>query len=111
VYHGFHKVDQNHSDIVEVFRSYPGVSVFSIAAVGDGVPDLVVGMDGWTILVEVKVGRKKLNALQVSWHDSWQGTPVVIIRSPGDVHSLVRNTRMARRVFGDPSPRAEDTSA
>jgi len=101
------KVDQNHTAIVQALRSHSGVSVFSTATLGDGVPDLIVGLDGWTILVEVKVGRKKLNTLQKLWHKAWRGTPVVIMRTVEDAHSLVRDVRTARRVSRDRDLRAE----
>jgi hypothetical protein len=105
------KVDANHAAVVKALRSYPDVSVFSIATLGKGIPDLVVGSSGWTVLVEIKVGRKKLNTLQESWHAAWTGTPVVVIRSVDDAHTLVLNIRTARWVFGEPSLRAEDSSA
>ena len=105
------KVDSNHAEIVKALRSYPDVSVFSTATLGKGIPDLVVGINGVTVLVEVKVGRKKLNALQASWHAAWTGTPVVVMRTVDEVHALVQNISVARRVFGESPFRAEDSSA
>ena len=52
----YKKVDLNHVAIVEAFRSHAGVSVFSTAKLANGVPDLLLGVDGLTIPVEVKVG-------------------------------------------------------
>lgn len=104
------KVDANHATVVDALRSHDNVSVFSTASIGKGIPDLVVGMDGWTVLVEVKVGRKKLNTFQRAWHKGWHGTPVVVLRSVDEAHTLVKNIRMARRIFGDHTPRAEDVS-
>ena len=106
----FAKVDRNHVEIVEAFRRHPQVSVFSTATLGGGVPDLMLGGDGWTVPVEVKVGKKKLNRLQQSWHESWCGTPVVIVRTVKDADVLVQNIRMARRVFGYPLIRVEEQS-
>lgn len=104
----FAKVDRNHSAIVEAFRQHSSVSVFSTATLGGGVPDLILGVDGWTVPVEVKVGKKNLNALQQAWHKSWHGTPVVIVRTVDDANALVRNLRMARRIFSHPLLRAEE---
>ncbi len=98
----FAKVDRNHGAIVEAFRRHPSVSVFSTATLGGGVPDLILGVDGWTVPVEVKVGNNKLNELQRSWHQSWRGTPVVIVRTVDEANALVLNIRMARRVFSHP---------
>ena len=112
----FHKkVDRNHSEIVEAFRTHPNVSVFSTAALGDGVPDLIVGLDGITFLVEIKDGtkppsKKKLNPLQQSWHKNWNGSEVRIVTSVSEAHQFVENIRKARRVFSNPIHWAEDTS-
>ena len=92
----YKKVDLNHVAIVEAFRSHAGVSVFSTAKLGNGVPDLILGVDGLTIPVEVKVGKKKLNPLQMSWHRKWTGTPVVIIRSDKEAHQLIGKLRNYR---------------
>jgi hypothetical protein len=104
----FAKVDRNHVQIVEAFRQHPQVSVFSTARLGGGVPDLILGVDGWTIPVEVKVGKKKLNRLQQAWHEAWHGTPVVIVRTVEEANVLVQNVRMAQRVFSHPLLRVEE---
>jgi hypothetical protein len=57
-----------------------------LAAVGQGVPDLLVGYQGKNILVEVKDGnktpsRRKLTDDQVKWHDNWNGGAVAVVDS------------------------------
>ena len=52
------KVDANHGEIVEALLSVSGVKVHSLAGVGCGVPDLLVGAEGLTWLVEIKDGSK-----------------------------------------------------
>ena len=52
------RVDGNHAEIVAALRSFPGVSVCSLASLGNGVPDLIVGLAGQNYLVEVKDGEK-----------------------------------------------------
>lgn len=49
------KVDDNQSDIVDALRAC-GCSVFSLASVGKGCPDLVIARAGRTYLAEVKNG-------------------------------------------------------
>jgi Holliday junction resolvase len=76
------KVDANQSNLVEFFRMM-GCSVESLAAVGKGVPDLLIGYRGKNYLVEVKDGAKapseqKLTRAQVEWHESWRGQKIVI---------------------------------
>ena len=43
----FGKTDANHADIVDALRRV-GASVVSLASVGNGVPDLLVGFNGRT---------------------------------------------------------------
>ena len=47
------KVDENHALIVKTLREL-GCSVFDCSRVGKGFPDLVVGKNNHTALVEVK---------------------------------------------------------
>ena len=49
-------MDRNHVEIVKALRDY-GAFVVSLASVGKGVPDLLIGYKRHTILMEVKFGR------------------------------------------------------
>ena len=51
------KIDDNHGAIVSALKA-EGLSVQSLAGIGGGVPDLLVGARGLTYLVEVKDGEK-----------------------------------------------------
>jgi hypothetical protein len=80
------KVDANHEAVVSALRSC-GATVHSLATVGDGCPDLLVGWRGMTILFEVKDGKKppskrRLTQEQVDWHAAWRGGMVAIVESP-----------------------------
>lgn len=82
------KVDDNHAAIVHTLRTC-GAVVQSLAAVGKGVPDLLVNFRGQNLLIEVKDGRKppsqrRLTAVQVAWHSAWPGV-VHIVECPEDV--------------------------
>ena len=77
------RTDANHEEIVKALRAV-GASVQSLAAVGHGVPDLLVGYLGKTILMEVKDGTKspskrQLTEDQVKWIDAWSGGSVFIV--------------------------------
>lgn len=79
------KVDDNQRQIVEALRDV-GASVQSLAAVGKGVPDLLVGFRGETYILEVKDGRKvpsarHLRDSQKNWHATWMGRPVHVVES------------------------------
>ena len=82
------KIDANHTAIVKAIRAV-GASVQSLAAVGKGVPDLLVGKDGKTWLIECKDGANAPSARQLTpdqreWIDAWRGTPVVVAYGPDD---------------------------
>ena len=65
------------------------MTVFSLASLGKGVPDICVGYKGCTVLCEITGPKGKLNEAQVAWHRAWTGTPVVVIRTDGDVAWLI----------------------
>ena len=77
------RIDANHEQVVSALRA-AGASVQSLAGVGKGVPDLLVGFQGNTLLMEVKDGRKtpserRLSEDQVRWHGAWNGGPLAIV--------------------------------
>jgi hypothetical protein len=78
------KVDANQAAIVEALRKC-GCSVLSLAAIGKGAPDLLIGLRGKNVLAEVKNPdtRGKLNDLQNDWHTKWAGQ-VLTVTSPED---------------------------
>ena len=72
------RTDANHGEIVEALLSVAGVAVHSLAGVGCGCPDLLVGAEGKTYLVEVKDGEKcpshrTLTPDQKKWIKEWTG--------------------------------------
>lgn len=80
------RVDANQGRIVMALRSV-GATVQSLAMVGDGVPDLLVGFRGKTLLMECKDGSKppsqqRLTDDQAKWHGHWQGGTLKVVRSP-----------------------------
>ena len=87
------RTDKNHDDIVQALRAV-GATVQSLAAVGSGVPDLLVGFRKQTFLVEVKDGQaspsaKKLNPAQVIWHHNWTGGSLAVVESVEDALKLI----------------------
>lgn len=75
------KIDANQNEIVDGLRKL-GCSVEILAAVGKGVPDLLVGRNNINYLIEVKDGGKppsarKLTDDQVEWHEAWRGQKTV----------------------------------
>lgn len=77
------KIDANHEQVVSALRA-AGASVQSLAGVGKGVPDLLVGFQGKTLLMEIKDGKKtpserRLTEDQVKWHGAWRGGPLAVV--------------------------------
>jgi Holliday junction resolvase len=80
------KIDANQEQIVTALRA-AGATVQSLAGVGKGVPDLLVGYQGQTLLLEIKDGRKPPSARlltedQLKWHGSWKGGALAVVDSP-----------------------------
>jgi hypothetical protein len=76
------KIDANQKQIVAALRQ-AGCSVQSLATVGKGCPDLVVGRDGKNFLIEVKDGAKvpsakKLTEDEKRWHQNWSGQVAIV---------------------------------
>ncbi|MDX2014193.1 MAG: hypothetical protein SFW67_28600 [Myxococcaceae bacterium] len=84
------KVDGNQSLIVAELRAL-GFRVQSIAKVGAGAPDLVVGHGGRNWLFEVKQLGEKLNKNEERWHQNWTGQVAVIHNSKEAVLEMVKS--------------------
>lgn len=84
------KVDASQAEIVEALRKM-GCTVQSLAKVGDGCPDLLVGYMYANILMEVKepAVKGKLRRSQADWHKKWQGV-VGVVQTPEEAIQLVR---------------------
>jgi hypothetical protein len=75
-------VDGNQADIVKALRQI-GATVQTCHGVGKGFPDLCVGWQGATYLLEVKDPSKpkadqRLTDAQVKWHNEWRGHVAVV---------------------------------
>jgi hypothetical protein len=74
------KIDANQPEIIAALER-AGCIVQTLAAVGHGVPDLLVGVRGGNYLLEVKAIGGKLTDDQREWHGEWGGA-VHIVRTP-----------------------------
>ena len=84
------KVDANHSIIVKALRDL-GCSVFDTSRVAGGFPDLVVGKNSKTALVEVKSDSKaKFTAAQQLFILNWKGSTVCRIHDIEGAINLVK---------------------
>lgn len=96
--------DGNEKPIVEALRA-AGASVTRLGE--SGVPDLLVGYQGRTLLLEVKLplgarggksqrreaegGSGDLTKAQVDWRAKWAGAPSVIVRSVDEALAVLEN--------------------
>jgi len=76
------RVDANQADIIKAARRL-GATVTDTSRVGQGFPDIVVGIFGINLLIEIKDGdkppsKRKLTDDQVVWHKAWNGSSYVI---------------------------------
>lgn len=88
--------DSNHNEIVKAFRSM-GVSVYDTAQLGNGFPDIAIGIGKVNVLIEIKDGTKppsarKLTTDELAFHDEWRGW-IEIVCSVDDVVNLVNRIR------------------
>ena len=69
------RVDTNHKEIVKALRD-AGATVVSLAAMKHGCPDLLVGFEGETLLMEVKMPKSKFTPDQLDFISKWKGGAV-----------------------------------
>lgn len=93
------KRDANHAEIVSALRAV-GCSVTDLAAVGGGVPDLLVGIGSRNWLLEVKrpgvAGKKRgktqaeTNDKQETFRERWRGQ-VATVSTTEEALAVVRS--------------------
>ena len=81
------KVDANQGEIVAALRAV-GASVAPAHTMGGGFPDLVVGHQGVTYLLEVKTPKGKLTPDQERWHPEWRGQ-VSVVRTAEEAWAVI----------------------
>lgn|SRR5574343_693621 len=94
------RVDENQPEVVAEFRRL-GCDVQHTHFYADGFPDILVGVAGLNLLVEIKNGAKppsqrKLTPFQDWWHMTWQGQ-VTIVKNLDEVRDLVARARQFAR--------------
>jgi hypothetical protein len=85
------KVDANQPLIVQAFRDR-GCSVKHLHRMGEGCPDIAVGMQGLTRFVEIKTDKGKHTQAQLDWLEDWTGG-AYLVRNIGDVEACVASMK------------------
>lgn len=91
------RTDANHAEIIHALRAI-GASVADTSAVGQGFPDIVVGMRGRNWLIEIKDGAKsaserKLTQAQLEFKATWRGHWAVVTSSAEAIEVVTRAER------------------
>lgn len=94
------RTDTNQQAVIDALRQ-AGATVQSLAEIGNGCPDLLVGYNGRTFLMEVKDGTKppsetKLTVNQVEWHSRWLGGSLSIVYGPEGALKVIGALRDGR---------------
>ena len=100
------RIDANQHEIVESLLLTPGVVVHSLAGVGCGCPDLLIGARRQTFLVEIKDGEKppshrSFTPDQQRWISRWRGSAVVILTSATQARTWARQIAAAPGLHAD----------
>lgn len=88
------KIDANHNEIVNALRK-AGATVQSLATIGNGCPDILVGHANRTAIIEIKDGKKppsarKLTPDQLVWHANWRGGTLATVDSVDAALAVLR---------------------
>ena len=87
------RIDANQNDIVAALRACG--AVVRVVTQGDGIPDLLVGYRGYTLLLEVKDGSKPPSARTLSEAEQkffyeWRGGIVAIVNSADEALDILK---------------------
>lgn len=94
-----HRVDATQKAVVDALRKI-GASVRVTSMLGQGFPDLTVGYQGLTFLVEVKDGSLKPSAQRLTpdeqrFVEGWRGSAVMIVGSAAEaVETILQRARV-----------------
>jgi len=88
-------VDINQTDIVKKLREY-GCSVECIHTLRNGVPDILVAVNGYNYLMEIKdpdkpPSKRKLTEDEAKWHSKWKGQVDVIHTSEEAIKIILKH--------------------
>ena len=90
------RIDENQNEIVKALRDC-GAYV-RIISQGDGIPDLLVGYMGYTILMEVKDGdkvpsKRKLTEAEEAFFKDWRGGMLAIVNDVEEALDILKGCR------------------
>lgn len=90
------RTDANQAALVAHAKAF-GASWLSLAPLGNGVPDGLLGLHRHTFLVEFKTEKGSLTPDQRDFIQLWRGSPVYVLRTTEDVERLLSGVLPNRR--------------
>lgn len=87
--------DANQQAIKEHLESH-GMTVCSLASVGGGCPDLVVGYQGVNILLETKGVKKVIRTSQKDFGKAWKGQTEIVWNPQQALAAVLRHVAFIR---------------
>lgn len=91
--------DANHDQIVAALHRSGGIQCVDLSAMGEDVPDILVGIDGAWFLVEIKTANGRETPGQAAFRAAARG-PVFVIRSVDDFLTQFTKWRARRALRG-----------
>lgn len=86
------RTDANHAEVIGWFEQL-GCIVTDTSQVGGGFPDIVCGLIGRTLLIEIKTEDGELLPSQKTFNARWRGEQPVLVRTQQDCIDLVTKIR------------------
>ena len=86
------RLDANHIEITEALHRV-GASVQSMAALGGGCPDLLVGYRNRNWILEVKTDVGGLTTAQESWLGTWNGQVAIVRNVDGAIRVITERSK------------------
>jgi hypothetical protein len=71
------RVDRNQAEILKALKQI-GCSVQTLASVGAGCPDALIGYGGRNILLEIKSPKGDSTSHQITWAARWSGQLAIV---------------------------------
>lgn len=92
------RVDNNHKAVMDALRN-AAMKPISLASVGDGCGDILVGFRGINVLLEVKDGEKppsarELTAAEKEFESTWPGQYCIVLSPEEAVEAVLRHAKL-----------------
>ena len=91
------RVDLSHSEVINGLIQ-AGMTAKSIASVGGGIPDVIAGFRGVTVLLEVKSGNNGLTEQEEKFALNWSGSYAVVYNAEEAVLAVEKHAKECGKI-------------